>query len=185
MPILKSPLSAFEVKRLYDFAANSTRHAVGGVSGLELQKSKTGSCSWVLRTLINNKRKEIGLGGFPSVSLKQAREDAQKLKTDIRNGIDPTKLRAERRQKAILASKLELTFKIAVDRYLSIKLKEFKNEKHKKQWYSTLSTYAIQLNDMKVSDIDTNDILKILEPICLERNDTANRLRGRIEAILD
>ena len=185
MPLVKSSLAAFEVKRIAETAASGTRHSVGGVSGLELQKSRSGSCSWVLRTLINGKRREIGLGSFNSVSLKDAREEAKRLKYDIRLGNDPVFERSQRRSDAKVAEKLELRFNEAVELYLHHKLKEFQNPKHRQQWRSTLSTYAAKLNERRVSEIDLKDILDILKPIWLSKTVTASRLRGRIEKILD
>ncbi|MDC2974502.1 integrase arm-type DNA-binding domain-containing protein [bacterium] len=178
-------MSAFEIKRIYESAKNGTRHAVGGVSGLELQKSKSGSCSWVLRTIVNGKRREIGVGGYPSVALKYARDEAQRLKNEIRQGTDPLAEKAIRKIKIKEMQKFDLTFGDAAERYLKIKLKEFQNPKHSRQWTSTLATYAYELHPKKVSDIQPSDIIDVLKPIWLTKTETASRLRGRIEKILD
>ena len=185
LPKTKQPLSANDIRRIYSSAPNSTRHAVGGVSGLELQKSVSGSCSWVLRTLVNGKRREIGVGGFPSVSLGEAREDARRLKSDIRSGIDPIAQRSHARLEAKRLKSLEATFGEAMEKFLAIKLEEFKNPKHQKQWKQTLNKYASSLLSLRVSEINHDDLMKVLEPIWLTKTETANRVRGRIEKIID
>ena len=185
MPKIKQPLSASDVRRIYSVAPNSTRHAVGGVSGLELQKSVNGSCSWVLRTLVNGKRKEIGVGGFPSVSLSEAREEARRLKSDIRSGTDPIAQRSRERMEIKRLTSLELTFGDAMTKFLAIKLEEFKNSKHQKQWKRTLNEYASSLFSLRISEITHDDLIKVLEPIWLTKTETANRVRGRIEKIID
>ena len=185
LPKTKQPLSANDIRRIYSSAPNSTRHAVGGVSGLEIQKSASGSCSWVLRTLVNGKRREIGVGGFPSVSLGEAREDARRLKSDIRSGIDPIAQRSHARLEAKRLTSLEATFGEAMEKFLAIKLEEFKNPKHQKQWKQTLNKYASSLLSLRVSEINHDDLMKVLEPIWLTKTETANRVRGRIEKIID
>ncbi len=150
----------------------------GGGTGLYLRIDHGGGRYWIQRTAINRKRCEIGLGSPPVVTLAMAREQALDNKRLIRSGGDPI---AEKRkvQKAI-------TFAEAVEKYLVIKLKEFENKKHGKQWRSTLDTYAIPvIGWMNVQNIETRDVLKVLQPIWLEKTETASRLRGRIESVLN
>ena len=85
MPKKAKLLSAIEVKRLN----KPGLHAVGGVSGLQLQITPTGASSWILRTMVGSKRRDIGLGGYPDVSLARAREKAQTVKDDIKAGAVP------------------------------------------------------------------------------------------------
>lgn len=159
--------------------------AVGGVSGLLLQITPTGAKTWLLRTLVGTKRREIGLGGYPEVPLADAREAARKAKAKIQAGIDPVEERKAARTALAAAQARGPTFKDAVDKYLAAKLDAFKNEKHRAQWEMTLKTYAgAKLDRMLVSEIGVQDVLRVLEPIWREKTETASRLRGRIEAVL-
>lgn len=149
----------------------------GGGMGLYLRVDKDGGHYWVQRITINGRRCELGLGSPPVVTLVMAREQALDNKRLIRSGLNPL---AEKRKGRVAA-----TFAEAVERYLQIKLKEFRNEKHRKQWRSTLDTYATPvIGQMQVQLIETHDILRVLQPIWLEKTETASRLRGRIEAVL-
>jgi integrase len=149
----------------------------GGGSGLFLRVEKNGSRRWLQRTTINGNRREIGLGSPPNVSLADARELASQNKRLVREGLNPL---AEKRN-----SKKALTFAEAVDMFLDVKLDEFRNEKHKNQWRSTLATYAKPtLGKLSVSEILVLDILQVLKPIWSSKTETASRLRGRIETVL-
>ena len=186
MPRVAKELSALEVKRLKHSGthANST-FAVGGVSGLLLQIAPTGGRTWLLRATVGARRREIGLGGYPEVSLGQARDRAREMKEQIHNGIDPVEERKSARAAISAAQHRGLLFQEAVDRYLAAKMEAFQNPKHRAQWRSTLETYALPpLGSMLVQDICVHDVMRALEPIWLEKTETANRLRGRIEAIL-
>lgn len=153
------------------------KHHDGGGAGLFLRVDKNGGRFWIQRVTIHGKRREIGLGGFPVVSLAEAREVALENKRIAYKGGDPL---AERRK-----ARETLTFEKAVERYLSAKLDEFRNEKHRKQWRSTLDTYAKpKLGDLPVQSIAVADVLRVLQPIWTEKTETASRLRGRIEAVL-
>ena len=137
MPKRAKELSAIEVKRLKEPGF----HAVGGVSGLHLRINEGEGKSWILRALVNGKRRDIGLGGFPDVPLVEARDLARKNKEKIRAGGDPVNERIEARRKVKEESLKGLTFAEAVERFLETgKLEEFKNTKHRDQWRSTLMT---------------------------------------------
>lgn len=165
-------LTAAKVK-----SAGPGKHHDGGGLGLFLRVDPNGSRFWVQRITIHGKRRELGLGSPPLVSLAEAREAAFKAKKLARDGGDPL---AERRK-----AREVLPFKDAVDRYLNAKLGEFRNEKHRKQWRSTLDTYAKpRLGSLPVQSIGTADVLRVLQPIWADKTETASRLRGRIEAIL-
>ena len=149
----------------------------GSGMGLYLRVEANGSRFWVQRVTIRGRRREIGLGSPPVVSLSDARDAAFENKQMIRAGGDP--LEAKRRA---LDS---LTFAGAVDKYLSVKLLEFRNDKHQKQWRSTLATYAVPvIGWIPVAEIQMRDVLRVVEPIWREKTETASRLRGRIEAVL-
>ncbi len=161
-------------------------HAVGHVSGLGLKVAPSGSRAWVLRTTVAGKRREFGLGGFPTISLVSARERARAILDKIYAGSDP--LTAKREAKvALMAQKAkEVTFKNLAQQYIDQHESGWKNSKHAAQWTSTLDTYAYPIcGGMVVADITTPIILNILEPIWTTKTETASRLRGRIEAILD
>lgn len=149
----------------------------GGGIGLYLRVEPNGSRFWVQRITVNGKRREIGLGSPPLVSLAVARRKATANKQTAIEGGDPL---AEKRK-----GRDGLTFAEAVDRYLAKKSAEFRNDKHRKQWRATLDTYAKPvLGAMKVQAIEVRDVLRVLEPIWTYRTETASRLRGRIEAVL-
>jgi integrase len=181
MPRRASELSAIEVKRL----TKPGMHAVGGVSGLLLQNSQNGARSWIYRVTVAGKRRHIGLGPYPTVTLAMARESARDAYMSIRKGGDPLEERKAARSALIATEKRSMTFSEAMEKYLTIKLAEFDNEKHRKQWSATLHRYAAPaLGDMLVSDITVQDIRRTLEPIWMDKTETASRLRGRIEAVL-
>lgn len=145
----------------------------------------SGARSWILRCVVGDKRRHIGLGGYPEITLAQSREHAREARNLIRQGVDPVADKRERRAKLVAQQRKGLTFRQAVDRYLDAKLAEFNNLKHQKQWRSTLENYAVPaLGDRLVSDINVMDIQQILEPIWTVKTETASRVRGRVEAVL-
>jgi integrase len=182
MPRVAKELTPIEVKRL----AMPGMHAVGGVIGLVLQISPNGqSRHWIYRTTIGGKRRHIGLGSFPTVTLAMARELAREAYLSIRKGQNPIEERKAATSALVAAERRGLTFANAMDKYLVIKLAEFDSEKHRKQWRATLDNYATPaLGKMLVADIQVQDVRRALEPIWMEKTETASRLRGRIEAVL-
>lgn len=158
---------------------------VGGVSGLNLQVTPNGGRTWLLRVTVGTKRREIGLGGYPDITLSQARERAREAKEHIRGGIDPVERRKAARASLVAAQRRGMLFADAVDQYLAAKLDGFRNEKHRAQWRSTLETYAVsELGKMMVQDIAVQDVLRVLQPIWHAKTETASRVRGRIESVL-
>lgn len=186
MPKLAKELSALEVKRLvHPGRGLNCVFPVGGVSGLMLQVTPGGSRSWILRTRVGERRREIGLGPYPEVSLAVARERAREAKDQIRSGMDPVAERKAARAALVAVQRRGLTFAKATERFLDTRLEGFRNEKHKAQWRNTLEAYALPtLGPMLVEEIGVQDILRVLEPIWKSKNETASRLRGRIEAVL-
>lgn len=171
-------------------------HAVGGpgVRGLYLQITPGGRKSWLLRYTAPGtggqgepaqRRREMGLGSYPAVTLREARERAIEMLKHLPLR-DPLSERKTARS-AVLASKArEITFEEAATQFIAAKAVEWKNAKHVQQWRNTLTTYAYPvLGKLHVRDIDTPHLLKVLEPIWVSKTETASRLRGRIEAILD
>lgn len=186
MPKKAKDLSALEVGRLrHPGQGRNVTYAVGNVAGLLLQCTPSGGRAWVLRVLVGGKRREIGLGGYPDIPLADACRLAREAKDKIARGVDPVEER--KAVKAALAAQQRrgLSFSDAVTKYLSAKLDGFKNPKHRAQWKSTLETYAVpHIGPMLVGDIKMADVLRVLEPIWRTKTETANRLRGRIEAVL-
>ena len=186
MPKVSSELSAIEVKRLAHPGGNrNVLFSVGGVPGLHLQLTPKDGRSWVLRAMVGAVRRDIGLGGFPAVSLAQARDKAREARDKINQGIDPIEARKVAKAALTAAQRRGLTFADATDKYLSAKLKAFKNAKHRQQWQNTLEAYARpELGKMLVQDISVQDVLRVLQPLWGVKTETASRVRGRIEAVL-
>ncbi|WOZ79101.1 tyrosine-type recombinase/integrase [Kosakonia sacchari] len=191
MPKKAKELSGLAVSRLK--AEGS--YAVGGVDGLYL-RIRGQSRSWILCVAMGvrvnalgrtvPKRLNMGLGPYPEVSLAEARDKARELRKQIRNGVNPLQEKhAQKAQQSEIARK-QKTFSECCDDVLEIKASELKNKKHVAQWRATLETYAYPVIGQKaVSEITKMDVLAILEPIWLTKNETASRLRGRIETVLD
>lgn len=181
MPKIAAALSAAQVAKL----AEAGLYAVGGVAGLQLRIDPAGSRHWILRVKIGKKRRDIGLGGFPTVSLAQARERAREARELIWRGIDPVEQRKAARA-ALVAAQDVPTFAECARRFLTNKRAEFRNAKHAAQWAATLETYAGPIiGAMPVDQVGLTDITDILTPIWTTKTETAKRVRGRIEAVLD
>lgn len=181
MPKRARELSAIEVKRL----VTPGFHAVGGVPGLFLRVNEGAGRSWILRVTVNRRRRDIGLGGFPEVTLAAAREAARAAREKIRAGIDPVEERAEERKRLAAERKLGLTFGEAVEQFLaSGKLDTLSNAKHRAQWRSTLETYAVPVIGKKpIAEVSPSDIKAVLDPIWVDKHETATRLRSRVETV--
>jgi integrase len=186
MPKVAAEMSALEVRNLSHPTGNGNAlFAVGGVTGLYMQITPSGGRSWILRTTVGKARRDIGLGGFPTVTLAMARDKAREARDKIERGLDPVAERQAAKAALIAASGRGLTFERAVESYLKAKLDAFKNAKHRQQWENTLSQYALPvLGKMMVQDIDVRDVLRVLQPLWHDKTETASRLRGRIESVL-
>ncbi|WP_417586347.1 tyrosine-type recombinase/integrase [Pararhodobacter oceanensis] len=186
MPKLSVELTALDVKRLtHPGGKRNVLFSVGGVPGLHLQLTPKDGRSWVLRARVGAARRDIGLGGYPAVTLAQARDKAREARDKIERGIDPIEERKAAKATLAAAQRRGLTFADAMGKFLSTKLEGFENPKHRQQWRNTLETYAKpDLGPMLVQDITVQDVLRVLEPIWLTKTETAKRLRGRIEAVL-
>lgn len=191
MPKKAKELSALSVAKIKE----NGRHAVGGVDGLHL-RIVNGSRAWILRVVVGQRfdengkqqvhRRDIGLGSFPEVSIAEARTKAQEMKAKIRNGIDPIQQKQDQLQALRIQKLRDRTFRECAHIVITNKSRELKNQKHIAQWSTTLETYVYPvLGDRVIGSITKVDIAKVLEPIWAEKNETAKRLRGRIETIFD
>lgn len=130
--------------------------------------------------------RETGFGPFPAVSLEDARNARDSQKRVRQSGLDPIEARDQERAAAKLTAVQAITFSAAVAAYIKDKSHTWKNEKHRQQWTNTLATYAEPiLGALPVQAITTALVKKVLDPIWIEKSETASILRGRIEAVLD
>ncbi|MFJ2364551.1 tyrosine-type recombinase/integrase [Pseudomonas sp. NPDC087697] len=161
-------------------------HFVGGIPGLALQVLPTGARTWVLRMTVGAKRRDMGLGGYPAVTLAQAREAAREARAKVRQGVDPIEESRAARSALKAAQAAALTFEQCTDGFLTAHKDGWKNAKHAQQWRNTLTTYAFPvMGSLLVRDIGLPHVLAALEPIWRDKTETASRLRGRIEQVLD
>lgn len=182
MPKVAKELGALAVSRLKEPGS----YPVGKVAGLYLQVNSETARSWILRVKIGDKRREIGLGAYPAISLKEAHERAQAERDKIRAGIDPIIERKAAESALRAAQASEITFAEAAKQFIASKAHEWKNAKHGDQWRNTIAEYAEPiLGKMLVRHITREHVLQVLEPIWATKTETASRVRGRIENILD
>ena len=153
-------------------------------NGLTLRVEASGSKHWVQRVTIHGKRRNLGLGGYPTVSLATARDMAIENQLAIKQGRDPL---AEKQQAVQEAKRPKIaTFAEATRQVVELRRPNWSNSKHAGQWESTLATYAYPVVGQKqVDDITTSDILTILAPIWNTKCETASRVRQRMETVLD
>lgn len=189
MPKKTTERTALEVRRLDKHGL----HFVGGVPGLALQVLPTGGRTWILRVMIAGRRRDMGLGGFPEVGLAQAREKAAAYRAKIRSGINPLAEIHAARSALKAAAETAMTFRKAAEKFIESQRPSWSNPKHAAQWEATLDQYAHPvIGELDVSHVTLAHVLKILEqPIAEEgklwevRTETASRLRGRMEKVLD
>jgi integrase len=153
--------------------------------GLYLQVTERGA-SWICRFMLNGRAREMGLGPLGSVSLSEARAKALNARRLRHEGIDPIEARKAERMRARLDAAKAMTFQQCADAYISAHRVGWRNGKHSAQWEATLKTYAGPvIGALPVQAVDTALVMKIIEPLWRIKPETASRLRGRIEAVLD
>jgi len=160
------------------------RYADGG--GLYLQVGEKGGKSWMFRYSRNGQEHEMGLGAVTTFSLAEARLRANRCRQLLADGIDPLEDRKEKRASALVEATNARTFDECTVAYIRAHRPGWKSAKHGEQWESTLGTYASPvLGALPVQAINTSLIIKVLEPIWASKNETASRVRGRVERVLD
>ncbi|MEP2784721.1 MAG: tyrosine-type recombinase/integrase [Pseudoruegeria sp.] len=178
-------LTAFQVDKL----DKPGYHRVGGVSGLCLQVKATGSRSWVLRMTFGGKRRDLGLGSYPSVTLSMARERARMSLDRAWAGYDPVEERRALREqsKPVIENESSKSFKQCVLEFCQDKIMHHKNaHRARQQFENSLEAYAFPtLGEMPVDQIELDHILHVLRPIWKEKPDTASRVRSRVERVLN
>jgi integrase len=161
------------------------RYAVGGAAGLHLRVAGN-SRTWVLRIKVAGRRRDMGLGAFPEVSLAEARQRALEQRKAVARGIDPIEERQAQRAREAATIANSKTFEESARAYIEAHATGWKSAKHAAQWTATLETYAFPiLGKLPVAAVDTARVLQVLTPIWTSKTETASRLRGRIESILD
>ncbi|MBS4047865.1 MAG: integrase arm-type DNA-binding domain-containing protein [Alphaproteobacteria bacterium] len=173
-------LTALQVSKLQSAGS----YADGG--GLYLHIRQSGTRAWVFRYMLNKRPREMGLGPASVVSLAQAREKALECRRLKADGTDPIDARRQRKQQAQIETASRISFKQCAESYIDSHAISWRNEKHVAQWRRTLEVYVYPtIGGLPTQAIDTALVLKILEPIWRSKTETASRLRGRIETVLD
>ena len=146
---------------------------------LYLAVEPSGSKHWILRTTINGKRRDIGLGGLSVTSLAEARDEAVRLRKIARNSGDPL---AERRRERTMTP----IFSVVAHEYHASLVPTFRNPKHAAQWITTLETYACPtMGNLPIDKIESKEILTALSPFWSEKPETARRVKQRLKAVFD
>lgn len=173
-------LSAVQVAKLKE----PGYYADGG--NLYLQVAPGGSKSWIFRFTQDGKTREMGLGSVATFSLAEARDRAAAQRKLLADGKNPLAVKKEREVARRMAEANIITFDQAAEKYIEAHEPSWKNAKHVAQWRTTLKVYASPVvGALPVSLVDTALVLRVLKPIWNEKTETATRLRGRIEHILD
>jgi integrase len=169
-------------------------HADGG--GLYLQVAKGGSKSWLFRYKLYGRSRWHGLGSLRDISLEEAREKATEARKVRRNGADPIQAKREAESAARIEAAKAITFGAAAKRFIKANRAGWKNAKHADQWEMTLlgidqkgkptkNDYCKTIRELPIGAIDTTLVLRIIEPIWASKTETASRIRGRIEQVID
>jgi integrase len=173
-------LTALKVEK----ARKPGMYADGG--GLYLRVTPEGTKNWVLRFMIDRRPRWMGLGPLALYGLQEARTKALDARRKRHEGIDPIAARRAERARQRLDAAKAVSFKQCAEAYISSHRAGWRNSKHAGQWGATLATYAYPvIGALPVQAVDTGLVLKVLEPIWTAKPETAGRVRGRLESILD
>jgi hypothetical protein len=155
-------------------------------AGLYMRVSASGARSWVLRYQMDGRRRDMGLGPYPLLGLAEARAKAMEQRRLKLDGRDPLEERRAERQAKKLGAAKSMTFRQCAEAYIAAHQAAWRNAKHRQQWPSTLEAFVYPtFGDLPVQAIDVGLVMKALEPIWTEKPETASRVRGRIESVLD
>jgi integrase len=153
--------------------------------GLYIQITKTGTTSWLYRFQLNGRRREMGLGPYPEISLAKAREASAVAKGLVAEKKDPITEREKSQRQETSDLSLKPTFKSVALDYIKSHRAGWSNAKHAQQWENTLTTYAFPtIGNLPITDVTTDHVRAILNPIWATKNETASRVRSRIEAVI-
>ena len=166
-------------------------YSVGGVSGLQLRcgppsgSNKKGPKSWILRTIVGGKRRDIGLGGYPTVSLSKARELAREKKQQIAAGIDPISKKQEEKSELLAKQAQAKTFAVVAESWLALKTSEWANASQVNRARQYFNDYVYpHIGSLLIKDIQRGHLVDMLTPIWTTKNPTATRLIGYVEAVI-
>lgn len=158
----------------------------GDGNGLYLQVSNRNTKAWVFRFMINRVPRKMGLGEVAKVKLKDARKKAHAAGLLVKDGVDPIAERDARKAALAVEKAKAMTFEECAKGYIEAHQSGWKSPKHASQWESTLETYAYPIiGKLPVGSIDDAHVMKIVQPIWNSKTETASRVRGRIEKVLD
>jgi integrase len=179
-------LSAAAVTRKAEFRKPG-RYADGGGLYLQVTGKTDGGVTraWLFQYSWKGKVRQMGLGSLDAVTLAQARRLAKAAREKVAAGIDPIAEKQAGRRAAVVEAVLPQTFEAFATEYIATHSPSWRNEVHRKQWTSTLKTYAYPIiGRLNVADIETSDVIRVLKPIWSKKLETADRVRGRIEKVL-
>ena len=190
MPKESKALSYVQVRKL-TFKHDSSgipkpdRHPVGGVAGLHLYCKPSGSRSWVLRVKIGDKRKDIGLGSYPSVSLKTARELAREHRLTIKSGNDPIAEQRAKKEALLAEQSQQITFEEFARKFIAKESKTYKTPQQVRHLSQRLRDFAFPyIGHLYIKDIKRKHLISMLEPIWETKNHTAKRVQNYVYRIL-
>lgn len=173
-------LSALQVSKL------KTPGYYADGAGLYLQVAPGGSKSWVYRFTRDKRTRDMGLGSAATFSLAEARDRARQARKQVADDVDPIEARAAGVRERQRQEARVLLFRDAAEGYIAAHEAGWRNAKHSYQWRATIETFANpEIGSMAVAEIEIADVMRVLSPIWREKNETASRLRGRLENILD
>ncbi|MDT7521062.1 integrase arm-type DNA-binding domain-containing protein [Rhodoferax sp. TBRC 17198] len=184
---LTDPKIKAKIREIQDLAFSAPKNAlVGDGQGLYLSIAKNGTASWLYRYMDHGKAKSVGLGGYPGTTLQKAREKAQALRDARTGGVDPMTAKREAEREKKLQQAKSKTFQTCAEEYIALTRSSWKNAKHAQQWENTLQKIAYPvIGQMPIGAVHASDVVKVLKPIWTSTTETAMRLRGRIESVID
>ena len=154
--------------------------------GLYFRVAPGGSRGWIFRFQRKGRTRDAGLGSYPAVGLANARERAARCRQSLAAGVDPIEAGHAQRQEAERQAARAITFSQCAESFISSHEPGWRHPKHRQQWRNTIQTYAAPIiGNMIVADVEVAVIMRVLEPIWTSKPETASRLRGRLECILD